>query len=673
MLSRLRAGSVVLTCALLAAVPFQPATAAAAAPAAAPAERVAATHTNPATANASLGSVSAMPGQSGQQLAVPVAPGLQPARITGSIAVTGQPTTGTIRVSAQGRTLLEAPAKGTIALDAPVSAADLTDHQLVLALEYTPAVRDVCTATQSTATLSSLSLTTQGTETAPTTVAEFLAPSVPAILIPVPAEPATDLSAAILAASAAMAHRYPDAALKLVPPQDMDAQAAALPAGSRIITISSTDGDPSTTLGTQAGRPALNITGTGEGLRTAARALADTKSALADGATVTGMTATVPAAAGPEQTFTDLGAQAIRLAGYGTQETYLGVNQSQFGGPVSAISLQLRGTHTAIPTGGQAALSVYWNDYLLSSQTLNGDTFDITADVPAGHIQSRNGLRLRLTALPAGGDCSGPAGLLPMELTVDTTGSKLTAQRGHSIKPGFARFPQVLGTTLPIAFDAGATAQENTINAATLAFSLQRDNDALLDVRLTTPAALLDSSDSGLLVGATPATAEQAGAPLRLAGFRTVSSKDIEYGVGTTAAYGALEAYEHNGRNLLLLGGWAPDTADATAKAAATPGTLQASLASYIQQQPGGWSSLSRNLLVTQTTGNPVLLETNAITPQAEVTDGFRPLALWLAAAAAALILAAGTRVLLRRRHRRAARAHADALEQAAADTVHGQ
>ncbi|UUL77375.1 hypothetical protein NG819_07880 [Pseudarthrobacter sp. Fe7] len=114
MLSRLRAGSVVLTCVLLAAVQFQPA---------------AASHTSPATAPASLGSVSAMPGQSGQQLAVPVAPGLQPARITGSIAVAGQPITGTVRVSAQGRTLLEGPARGTIALDAPVSTADLTDHQ----------------------------------------------------------------------------------------------------------------------------------------------------------------------------------------------------------------------------------------------------------------------------------------------------------------------------------------------------------------------------------------------------------------------------------------------------------------------------------------------------------------------------------------------------------------
>jgi len=308
-----------------------------------------------------------MPGQSGQQLAVPVAPGLQPTRVAGSIGVTGQPATGTIRVSIQGRTLLEAPAKGTIALDAPVNAADITGHQLVLALEYVPAVRDVCTATQSTTTLGSIKLTTQGTETAPTTVAEFLAPSVPAILIPVPAQPSSDVSAAILAASAAVAHRYPDAALLLVPPQDVDARAASLPAGSRIITTNAAEGAASTSLGSQAGRAALSITGPGDELRTAARALADTQSVLADSGSVSGMTSTAPAAAGPEQTFTDLGAQAIRLAGYGTQESYLGVSQSQFGGPVSAISLQLRSTHAAVPTGGQAVPSVYWNDYLLSS------------------------------------------------------------------------------------------------------------------------------------------------------------------------------------------------------------------------------------------------------------------------------------------------------------------
>ncbi|WP_314214292.1 hypothetical protein [Pseudarthrobacter equi] len=373
-----------LTCAAMLSAAFL--LAAPAAKAASPATArtgIPASHTDGTAAPASTASVSALPGQTGQQLALHVVDGLNPARVTGSIAVAGQAVQGTIRVTAKGRTLLEAPAGANLILDAPVTAADLTDHELVLTLDYLPAVQNVCTAAQSAATLSKVTLATSGTEAAPATVAEFLAPSVPAVLIPVPANPPSDVSAAILSASAAMAHRYRDAALSLVPEPDAAARAAALPVGSRIITIAAAtpeeQGAVSTTLTTQAGRPALALTGHGDDLRSAAQALANTKSALADSTTVTGMTSTVPAAAGPEQTLQNLGANTIKLAGYGTQETYLGVSQSQFGGPVSAVTLHLSGTHTAVPTGGQAALSVYWNDYLIGSHTLDGDSFDLTA------------------------------------------------------------------------------------------------------------------------------------------------------------------------------------------------------------------------------------------------------------------------------------------------------
>ena len=142
--------------ALLAAVQFP---AAAAAPDAAPTERAAVSHTDAAIAPASLASVSAMPGQTGQQLAVAVAPGLQPARINGSIAVTGRPTS-TIRVSAQGGTLLEAPAKGPSPWT-PRQRGGPDRPPAGPALEYTPAVRDVCTANPSTATLNNVRLTTQ--------------------------------------------------------------------------------------------------------------------------------------------------------------------------------------------------------------------------------------------------------------------------------------------------------------------------------------------------------------------------------------------------------------------------------------------------------------------------------------------------------------------------------
>ncbi|VXB79044.1 exported hypothetical protein [Arthrobacter sp. 9AX] len=240
MLPSLRAGSVALACAALlaAGILFTPSGANAAPFAAVPQALPAAMAAAPAGA---IGSVSALSGQAQQQLAIPVADGLQPNRITGTIAVTG-PAAGTVRVTVQGRILLEAPAGKTLTLDAAVGAGDVTGRQLLLGLEYIPAVRNVCTASESAATLGNLSLTTGGTETAPTTVAEFLAPAVPAVLIPVPASPAPDVSAAILAATSAMAHRYPDAGLTVVPASELAGKAAALPAGSRIITVTAGGG-----------------------------------------------------------------------------------------------------------------------------------------------------------------------------------------------------------------------------------------------------------------------------------------------------------------------------------------------------------------------------------------------------------------------------------------------
>lgn len=224
MLSRLRAGSTVLTCASpLAAGLLLAAPAANAATPAAAKTGVPASHTEGTAVPASTASVSALPGQTGQQLTLHVADGLNPTRVTGTIAVAGQAVQGTIRVTAKGRTLLKAPAGANLTLDAPVTAADLTHHELILNLDYLPAVQNVCTAAQSADTLSKVALVTSGTEAAPATVAEFLAPSVPAVLIPVPANPPSDVSAAILAASAAMAHRYPDAAL--VPEADAAAPA----------------------------------------------------------------------------------------------------------------------------------------------------------------------------------------------------------------------------------------------------------------------------------------------------------------------------------------------------------------------------------------------------------------------------------------------------------------
>ncbi|MEI2277158.1 cellulose biosynthesis cyclic di-GMP-binding regulatory protein BcsB [Paenarthrobacter ilicis] len=616
----------------------------------------------------SSSSVSALAGQSEQTVAVPVTAGLEPTRVKGTIALSGK-AEGTIRATINGRVVLEAKAAATIPLDAAVTSDDVTTttgtaagQQLNVGLQFVPATQTMCVVSTASATLNNLAVDFTGTAKAPATVGEFFPATIPAVVLPVPSDPQADVSAAVMAAAAAMSHRYPSAAVSVVPEAQLQARASGLPAGSRILSITRGEGETSTTLASTAGLPQLILSGHDEQLRTAARALASDNTALAATARVSGLTSALPGAPGLVQSLKDLGSSTLTLSGYGTPESYVGVSQTQFGGPVSSVKVQLKGTHTAVPDNAQAQLSVYWNDYLLSSKNLDGgDTFSVDADVPAGQLQARNGLRIRLAALPAGGDCSGPAGVMPMEVTLDTAGSVLTAARGESAKAGFARFPQVLGQSVPVAFGDN-DAQSNTVNAATIVASLQRDSAALLDTRMVGVDALAGSSESGLVVGATADVANKLKAPLRLAEFRTISPDDVEYGVGTAAPYGVLEAFEQGGRNLLLLGAWAPDTDAAAGQA------LQANLTAHVSGVEGGWASLSRNLLVTQPSGTPVLLESNVVVPQKAVTDDYRPYAWWIGGAILVLGLAYAARIVLMRRRARAAHVYVDA-EQEAAET----
>ncbi|MEV7661481.1 cellulose biosynthesis cyclic di-GMP-binding regulatory protein BcsB [Paenarthrobacter sp. NPDC089316] len=610
-------------------------------------------------------SVSAMAGQVEQTVVVPVTAGLEPTRVKGSIVVAGKPE-GTVRATVNGRVILEAQAATTVALDQAVNSADVVNQQLTVGLQFIPATQTMCVISNATATLNNLAVDFSGTAEVPTTVGGFFPVSVPAIVLPVPADPGADVSAAIMAASAAMTHRYPDAQVSVVPEGSLSATTAGLPAGSRVLSVVGDPGETSTKLATTAGLPQLILSGHEEQLRAAARALASDKTALAVTSSVTGLTAALPASPGLAQSLKDLGSSTLKLSGYAAPESYVGVTQSQFGGPVQGVKVQLKGTHTAVPANAQAQLSVFWNDYLLSSKNLDGgDSFSVDAEVPAGQLQANNGLRIRLAALPAGGDCTGPAGVMPMEVTVDTEGSTLTAVRGGSLKAGFARFPQALGQSLPVAFGDG-NAQANTVNAATLVASLQRESSTLLDTRMVGLDALAGSSESGLVVGATGEVANKLSAPLRLAEFRTISPDDVEYGVGTAAPFAVLEAFEQGGRDLLLLGAWAPEGDTAAA-------ALQASLTSHISGVEGGWASLSRNLLVTQPSGTPVLLESNVVVPQKAVTDDYRPYAWWIGAAVLVLGLAFAVRTVLARRHAKEARAYVEAEVKATTPAEHGK
>jgi hypothetical protein len=147
---------------------------------------------------------------------------------------------------------------------------------------------------------------------------------------------------------------------------------------------------------------------------------------------------------------------------------------------------------------------------------------------------------------------------------------------------------------------------------------------------------------------------------LRLTSFTAIDSSRLRYGVGTEAPYAALEAFTSEGRELVLLGGWSPD-GDATASSA-----LQSSVATYAAQE--GWTSLAGDLAVTGATdSDPVQIDSNEITPQAEVKDDYSSYAIWFVVAIVVIGLLVLLGWLARRRRSRSVAAYVDAQERAAA------
>ncbi|GGC95681.1 hypothetical protein GCM10011512_23400 [Tersicoccus solisilvae] len=612
------------------------------------------------------GDAVATAGQGAAQVRVPVPDGVRPTRLTGTLSFAGQ-AAGTATVRVAGRDLLtrKGPQSGPVSADLRPS--DVADGAVTVSVSYATGTGNAfCPAgdVTDTATLTGVEVAGTGSETAPTSIATFFAADVPAVAVVVPDETGDGAAARstaepALALVAAMTHRYPRAAVSVVPAARAADTTAGLPPGSRAVRLQPGDGDAVSRVGTTGTVPTLTLSGGTESLTAAATALGqDRATALASGAEATRLEAALPGTGGLTQDLAGLGAETVRLAGYGQHSQYIGVDQSRFGGPVSAVTVDLTGTHTAVPEGARADLSVYWNDALIDSQRLgDGHDLHVRAEVPASALRSENGLRLQLSATPPGGACTATGTALPMQVSLDPTASTLTGTRGTATAPGFDRFPQALGAELPVVLDDGATTAQNVADGAALIAALQRKTPTQLRVSTVSADDFAGSSTSGLVVGATAATAERLRAPLRLAQFRTIGEPGAGYGASSDAPFAALEAFEHGDRQVLLLGAWSTDDAAGRSRSAA----LRASLARYPAGQDAGWSALSRNLLVTAPGAEPVLLDSNGIVPQDAVTDDYGVYVWWAAGIVLVLLAAAALGWVRARRRKRRVIAYVDA------------
>jgi hypothetical protein len=488
-----------------------------------------------------------------------------------------------------------------------------------------------------TAVLSGVWVGVQGTAVAPTTVGQFMTgPAEQIHVIVSDPDDAAARTAGLQAAAAATAvwgGQGADVDVRSAAP----AAAAASYAGAvREIRIVAGSGTARQRVSSDGGIPVLTLTGRGEGLVAAARALSDARIAIAQGAATEGLTASAAPTLGTTRTLSGLGTRTARLSGSGgSSELSVAVPQSAFGGGVSAFAIRLKGTHTDLPRQLIATASVYWNDDLVDSFDLSSGTrFDREVRIPRARVRAGNTLTIALRAASTlGGACPADLRGIPVELALDTSASRIVATRGQPLDPGFARFPQALGGTLPVAFGDGLSPAAALALAGTIVSQLQAQSQTLLTVTRASVAGLASSSASGLVVGADAETAAAFRAPLRLERFRTVTGSKVPFGVGTSHPFVALQAAESHGRDLLIAGGWSP--AGDRSQLNDLAGTLVTALAGARY----GWQSWSDDLILATDTGERVVnVSTGTVVPQRQATDEYRPAAWWLVAGVAVLV-----------------------------------
>lgn len=616
---------------------------------------------------------------SAQQIGIPLADGLTPDTLT-AVATPDNSLIGRIEVIVGGKVTQRVAVDGTgtaLSLSIDMSGANVSDNAATLSIRYlTDDVRDdqgVCLLSNlGSIMLSDLQLSTTGVAQQPQTVADFFDTSVTAVSV-IAADPTdADVRQASLTAAAALRHKYgSSASISVTSADDASRAVATSTAGGRIVEIVRGDGATSTALDVNNdGVSVLTISGSGNDLTAAARALGDDRLALAGGVSVTG-TASGTASATPvtQRTFADLGSASPTLEGLGQSTFSLGVSQADYLQPMSSFTVHLEGAHTAIPSGVQAILTVTWNDQIIDSFSLSEPSkFSRDIEVPESLVKSGNGLKVELDAALTGVDgaentaaqCGTGSTILPVRVTVDGTASTVSGTPGQSLDKGFSRFPQVLSGQLPIAFGDGSAVDADTLtDAAAVVIALQGASSQLLDVQQQTAEQLIASGASGVLIAASSDQMDELQAPLRLGQFRSIDQANGTFATGVDAPFAVLEGFTTDDREVLALADWQPD---GNATDGTTGSELRNYLADSILTNANGWSALYDDLYVAQsTTAEPKLVDSNSIVPQSSRVASFSGFVWWGVAVLGALVVLLLIGMFTRARTRAKARRIVDA------------
>ena len=583
---------------------------------------------------------------------IPIPSGLTPIKFMGTVHTDGT-ASGSVAVTAgSDTTRIDAKTGGEVSIDV-VNAPTNGYLSITVANYYAPEGQNCTINSITTQTLDAMTVIYKGNVAAPTTVANFFTPDVTAVSVVTPDSMAKDAagSIAVLQMFATLGKIYSSNV-----PITFGSTPSASGETARIVVMKpSTDPEVTTTIGITNGTPTLTMTGTPNKLVPAALALATDSMPLASAETVTALQATSKFSPRRIVTLSSYGVGGITLQGLGTVTSDIGVDQVMFAPPVASYTFHIEGINTPVPTTTQARVSLLWNNTLIASSELgSSDTWELDASIPS---PSRTGqLRIALEAADVKGNCSARG--LDVRADVNMTKSSITGAAGQGIPPGFARFPQVMYPTIPVVFGTSLATMERLDSGAQLLLALARANPTVLTVVGEDLTKVVNQRLPAVVIGASTDDANKLMAPLRMYPARTVDSAGENFLVSVDGPYAALEAYESDGRNLLVL--------------AHTDGgeKIANSLMHSINEFTYGWSNMESELFIgTGGKNEPFFLSIASLVPQTVVTEEFRSVPFWLIPLGIVLLIALIVRAVYMRMRKKRFAAYASVFTDVTSET----
>lgn len=499
------------------------------------------------------------------------------------------------------------------------------------------------------------SITFSGTEAAPTTVADFLPPTLRKLTIALPPKPSQAESEAVVQLAAAMATRYgwqnTDIAVVALPE---GATALPDPAPPRERQIIVKEGpDKGLALQPGDGLPALLISGPGDELTNQTRLLTDDSLPFAlSTKAVAGELKTERKPARGTTTLARLNQQRLTAESLRPEVT-IKLDQSLFAQPLDGIRVHLLGSYTPLARDFNGEVTVAAGDTIIDRWPVNAEgTIDRWVDIPNQLVQRSTQLKVRVHTTGDPGYCND---YLNIALRIDDDTEVQATRASPPVPPGFRSLPQSLMPRVQIGI--GDDIFSDTVRAAQIIVGLQINSGLPLVTNVTSLQEAIAGREPAILIAADDWTDQTLTLPLN-ADLGNITIGAFEEGgdpvtltLEPAITFGSLQTWFDGQRSILVA------TSNGSAAQLDT-------LLGWLSEKRSRWTDLDGRAVISVPGSDPVTvpnLRSDLPEPSQSSQDGAGWV--WWAAGAVAAVAFLGAIWILRKTYTQQKRASAGGTE----------